>query len=50
MQGQPPPPSSMYLTLKPLIFFVFFSTIFMGVAVGILLLAIYIVEFMLKSE
>ena len=44
------PPTSMYLTLKPLIFFMFFSTIFMLVAVGILLLAIYIVDFMMARR
>lgn len=43
------PPSSVYITLKPLIFFMFFSMIFMAVAVGILLLAILIVQLMLEK-
>ena len=47
--GPNPPPSNIYVTLKPLIFFVFFSTIFMAVAVGMLLLAILIVHLMLDK-
>lgn len=45
----PAPPSTIYITLKPLIFFMFFSMIFMSVAVGILLLAILIVQLMLEK-
>ena len=48
-QQQPPAASNIYVTLKPLIFFVFFSTIFMAVAVGILMLAILIVQLMLEK-
>ena len=44
-----PQPSDIYLTLKPLIVFVFFSTIFMGVAVGLFFLAMLIVHVMLDK-
>eukprot|EP00093_Oithona_nana_P010929 10929.XXX_221152_221343_1 [CDS] Oithona nana genome sequencing. len=45
----PPGHDGIYLTLKPLIFFVFFSLVFMFVAVGLLLLAILIVQLMLDK-
>ena len=45
----PPGHGGIYLTLKPLIFFMFFSLVFMFVAVGLLLLAILIVQLMLDK-
>ena len=44
-----PQPSDIYLTLRPLIVFVFLSTIFMGVAVGLFFLAMLIVHVMLDK-
>lgn len=48
-RAPPPGHGGIYYTLKPLIFFMFFSLVFMFVAVGLLLLAILIVQLMLDK-